>query len=170
MERTVDRAQKELTVSELNQKLQGAAGVILAHNMGLNASDISDLRKKVRGANGRFKVAKNRLISRAIKGTSFEKLDDKLTGPTAIVYGEDIFALTKAVCSFAKGNEKLKIVAGAMGSEILDAKGVDALSKMPSLNELRATIVGLLQAPASKVARVINLYATKDGEGEKAQA
>lgn len=166
----MDRAQKELTVSELNQKLQASNGVVLAHNLGLNAASISDLRKKVRGANGRFKVAKNRLISRAIKGTSFEKLDDKLVGPTAIVYGEDIFALTKAICTFAKGNDKLKVIGGAMGSEIMDAKGIEALSKMPSMNELRATLIGLLQAPASKLARVVNAYATKDGDGEKPQA
>jgi large subunit ribosomal protein L10 len=162
----VNRAQKEQAVSELNQKLQASAGIVLAHNLGLNAADIGDLRKKVRAAKGRFKVAKNTLISRAIKGTSFEKLDDKLVGPTAIVYGEDIFALTKAVCTFTKGNEKLKVVAGAMGSEIMDAAGVETLSKMPSMNELRATIIGLLQAPGTKVARVINLYATKDGSGE----
>jgi large subunit ribosomal protein L10 len=166
----VDRAQKAQTISELNEKLKAANGVVLAHNLGLNAASISDLRKKVRGAGGLFKVAKNRLISRAIQGTSFEKLDDKLTGPTAIVYGEDIFALTKAVCTFAKGNEKLKVVAGAMGSDIMDAAGVEALSKMPSMNELRATIIGLLQAPAGKLARVVNAYATKDGDGEKPQA
>lgn len=163
----VTRAKKAETVADLSQSLQGAAGIVLTHNLGLNAADITDLRKKVRGANGRFKVAKNRLIARALEGTQFKALNDKLVGPTAIVYGEDIFALTKAIAAFAKGNEKLKIVAGAMGSEILDAKGVDTLAKMPSMNELRATIIGLLQAPASKMARVLNAYATKEG-GEKA--
>lgn len=165
----MDRAKKAQTVSDLNQNLQSASGVVLAHNLGLNAADIGDLRKKVRGANGRFKVAKNRLIARALKGTQFDGLDDKLVGPTAIVYGEDIFALTKTIVAFAKANDKLKVVGGAMGSEILDAKGVDALSKIPSLNELRAKIVGLLQAPASKMARVLNAYATKES-GEQPTA
>ncbi len=158
----MDRAQKAQTISDLNQNLQSASGIVLAHNLGLNAADIGDLRKKVRGANGRFKVAKNRLIARALKGTQFDGLNDKLVGPTAIVYGEDIFALTKTIAAFAKANDKLKIIGGAMGSEILDAKGIDTLSKIPSLNELRATLVGLLQAPASKMARVLNAYATKE--------
>jgi len=165
----VDRAQKAQTISDLNQNLQSASGVVLAHNLGLNAADIGDLRKKVRGANGRFKVAKNRLIARALKGTQFDGLNDKLVGPTAIVYGEDIFALTKTIAAFAKANDKLKIIGGAMGSEILDAKGIDTLSKIPSLNELRATLVGLLQAPASKMARVLNAYATKES-GEQPSA
>lgn len=166
----MDRAQKAQAISDLNQSLQSASGVVLAHNLGLNAADMTDLRRKVRGANCRFKVAKNRLIARALEGTQFGGLSDKLVGPTAIVYGEDIFALTKTVCGFAKGNDKLKIVGGAMGSEILDAKGVDTLSKMPSLNELRGMIVGILQAPASKMARVLNAYATKDEAGEQPAA
>jgi len=165
----VDRAQKAQTVSELNQSLQTSAGVVLAHNLGLDAAAITDLRKKVRAANGRFKVAKNRLIARALEGTPFKPLDAKLKGPTAIVYGEDIFALTKAIAAFAKTNDKLKVVGGAMGSEILDEKGVATLASMPSMNELRATIIGLLQAPAGKVARVINAYATKEG-GEQPAA
>ncbi len=166
----VTRAQKAQTVGDLNQNLQKAAGVVLAHTLGLNAADISNLRRKVRGANGRFKVAKNRLIARALEGTQFKALDANLTGPTAIVYGDDIFALTKALVGFAKTNDKLKVIAGAMGSDILDAKAVDALSKMPSLNELRGTIIGLLQAPGSQIARVLNAYATKEGNGEQPAA
>lgn len=165
----MNRAQKAQTVTDLSQNLQTAGGIVLAHNLGLNATDITDVRRKCRAANCRFKVAKNRLVARALKGTQFEGLSDKLVGPTAIVYGEDAFALTKTIAAFAKGNDKLKIIGGAMGSEILDAAGVDALAKMPSLNELRGMIVGLLQAPASKVARVLNAYATKEG-GEDAAA
>ncbi len=165
----MDRAQKAQTISSLGQNLQSAGGLVLVHNLGLNAADIGDLRKKVRGANGLFKVAKNRLIARALEGTQFKALDDKLTGPTALVYGEDFFAISKTIVNFAKGNEKLKVIGGAMGSEIFDAKGVEAMAKMPSLNELRATIVGLLQAPASKMARVLNAYATKES-GEQPTA
>lgn len=165
----MDRAQKAQTISTLGQNLQSAAGLVLVHNLGLNAADIGDLRKKVRGANGLFKVAKNRLIARALEGTQFKALEDKLTGPTALVYGEDFFAISKTIVNFAKGNEKLKVIGGAMGSEVFDAKGVEAMAKMPSLNELRATIVGLLQAPASKMARVLNAYATKES-GEQPTA
>lgn len=159
----MDRAQKKQTVSDLNQSLLASEGVVLAHNLGLNASAIADLRKKVRGANGRFKVAKNRLISLALKGTKFEGLDDKLVGPTAIVYGADPFALTKVIVTFAKGNDKLKVIGGSMDGNVMDAKGVETLAKMPSLNELRGTIIGLLQAPGSQLARVLNAYATKEG-------
>lgn len=164
----MDRAQKAQTVSDLNQSLQAASGVVLTHNLGLNAADIADLRRKVRGANGCFLVAKNRLIALALKGTQYNGLDGQLTGPTAIVYGEDIYALTKTIATFAKGNEKLKIIAGAAGSEIMDAKAVDAMSKLPSMNEMRSMFVGLLQAPASKMARVLNVYATKESGEETA--
>ena len=166
----MDRAQKAQTVGDLNSQLQKSAGVVLAHNLGLNAAEIYSLRNKVRAANGRFQVAKNRLIARALEGTQFKALDAHLKGPTAIVYGEDIFALSKALAAFAKDNEKLKLIGGANGSEILDEKGIKTLASLPSMNELRATIVGLLQAPASKLARVVNAYATKDGEGEKPAA
>jgi large subunit ribosomal protein L10 len=167
---SVDRAQKAQAVNDLNKSLLSANAIVLAHNLGLDAGGITTARRNVRAVDCRFQVAKNRLIARALKGTQFEGLSDKLTGPTVIIYGEDMFALTKAVCAFAKGNDKLKVVAGAMGSEIMDAKGIEALSKMPSMDELRATIVGLLQAPASKVARVLNAYATKDSDGEQPAA
>lgn len=98
----VTRAQKAQTVGDLNQNLQKAAGVVLAHNLGLNAADISNLRRKVRGANGRFKVAKNRLIARALEGTQFKALDANLIGPTAIVYGDDIFRADQGSCWFCK--------------------------------------------------------------------
>lgn len=167
----VTRAQKAETVADLNQNLQKAAGVVLAHNLGLNAADISDLRKKVRGANGRFKVAKNRLIARALEGTQFKALDANLTGPTAIIYGEDIYALTKTIVGFAKANDKLKVIAGASGDEVMDAKGVEAMSKMPSLNEARAMFVGLLQAAPSQLVRVLEAKITKDGgAGDQAAA
>lgn len=167
----VTRAQKAETVADLNQNLQKATGVVLAHNLGLNAADISDLRKKVRGAKARFKVAKNRLIARALEGTQFKALDDKLAGPTAIIYGQDIYALTKTIVGFAKTNEKLKIIGGAAGDEIMDAKGVEAMSKMPSLDEARATLIGLLQAAPSQLVRVLEAKITKDGgAGEQTAA
>lgn len=167
----VTRAQKAETVADLNQNLQKATGIVLAHNLGLNAADISDLRKKVRGAKARFKVAKNRLIARALEGTQFKALDANLTGPTAIIYGEDIYALTKTIVGFAKTNDKLKVVAGATIDEIMDAKGVEAMSKMPSLNEARAALVGILQGAQSQLVRVLEAKITKDGgAGEQTAA
>ncbi len=166
----MDRAQKEQTVSALNKDLLSSDGTVLTHNLGLNAADITDLRRTIRGINGHVLVAKNRLIALALNGTKYEGLKDQLTGPTTIVYGDDIYALTKAVVKFAKNNEKLKIVAGSSGSDIMDAKAVEAMSKLPSLNEMRATFIGLLQAPASKMARVLHVYATKEESGEQPAA
>lgn len=159
----ITRAQKAQTVGDLNQNLQSAAGVVIAHNLGLNAADISDLRKKVRGANGRFKVAKNTLIARALEGTQFKALNANLTGPTAIVFGEDIYALTKTIVGFAKTNDKLKVIAGATSEELMDAKAVEAMSKMPSLNEARAALIGLFQGAPSQLVRVLEAKITKDG-------
>lgn len=166
----MDRAQKEQTVAAFSAEIANAGGMFLAHNLGLRAAATTDLRRKGKAAGAKVQVVKNRLVARAIKGTQYEGLTSQLTGPTVIVYGEDPFALTKFLVGFSKGNDKLKVIGGAMGSEMLDAKAVEALSKMPSLNELRATIVGLLQAPASKMARVLNAYATKDEGGEQPQA
>jgi len=108
-----------------------------------------------------YKVAKNRLAKRAIEGTDYAGLGDFLTGPTALAWSEDPVAAAKASVEFAKANEKLEIVGGSMGSQVLDEAGVKALASMPSLDELRGTIVGLLNAPATKVAQVVNAPANK---------
>ena len=165
----MDRTQKEEQVAYLNNIFTEAQVLVVTQNMGLSVSEVTDLRSKMRDAGGRFKVAKNRLIKLALKNTKYDHISDLFSGPTALAYSSDVIAAPKVVSTFAKTNEKLVIVGGAMGETLLDAKGVDALASLPSLDELRAKIVGIistpatriagvLQAPGGQVARVINSY------------
>jgi len=166
----VDRAQKELSVTDTNQRLMKAEGVLLVENTGLTAFPIADLRRKARKADALFKVAKNRLVIRALEGTQFEELKGQLKGPTAMVICNDTVAAAKTIVAFAKDNPKLKILGGAMGKDIFDAKGIEALSKLPGLNELRGKIIGLLQAPATKLAGVLQAPAGQLARVVKAHA
>ena len=165
----LDRTQKEEQVAYLNNIFSEAQVLVVTQNMGLSVSEVTDLRSKMRDAGGRFKVAKNRLIKLALKNTKYDHISDLFSGPTALAYSSDVIAAPKVVSTFAKTNEKLVIVGGAMGETLLDAKGVDALASLPSLDELRAKIVGIIstpatriagviQAPGGQVARVINSY------------
>ena len=169
----MDRAQKHETVEALNATFGQIAAVVVTRNLGLTVAQSTDLRQKMRDAGASYKVTKNRLARIAIAGTDYEGLGDLLVGPTAFATSPDPVAAAKVVVAFAKTNEKLEIVGGAMGSQILDVNGVKALAELPSLDELRAKIVGLIQAPATKLAqltaapgaqlaRVFNAYATKD--------
>lgn len=167
----MDRAEKQELVSELNAKFQEAEMVVVTHYSGLTVAEISDLRKQMREAGAGFKVTKNRLTRLALKGTKYEGLDDLFTGPTAIAYStDDPVAPAKVAVKFAKDNEKLVVLGGSLGEEVLDVDGVKSLATMPSLDELRAKIVGMistpatriagvLQAPAGQVARVIGAHA-----------
>jgi large subunit ribosomal protein L10 len=169
----VDRAQKEAAVARLNQTLGGVNLVVVTHQTGLTVYESMILRRKVREAGAGFKVTKNRLTRRALEGTKFQALQSLMTGPTALAYSEDPVAAAKVCVEFAKQNEKLTIIGGALGEQLLDVNGVQALAKLPSLDELRGKLVGLLQAPATKVAgvlqapagqlaRVINAYGSQD--------
>ena len=169
----MDRSQKTQAVAELNSTFNEVAVVVVTRNLGMTVKQSTDLRNKAREAGASYKVAKNRLAKIAIDGTDYAVLADLLTGPTALSYSTDPVAAAKVVTDFAKTNDKLEIVGGAMGSMLLDANGVKALASLPSLDELRGKIVGLLQAPAAKLAsitqapaaqlaRVFNAYAEKD--------
>lgn len=156
MERaSVDRAAKEQLVADLNARFAASTVVIVTQQKGLTVAESQALRGAARKAGASYKVTKNRLAKLALKGTQFEGLADLLTGPTALATSEDPVAAAKVCYEFAKKNEKLTIVGGAMGSQILDAKGVESLAVLPSLDELRGKIVGLVQAPATKVAGVL---------------
>ena len=150
----MDRSQKAESVASLNASFAEAGVVVVTRNLGLTVAQSTVLRGKVREAGATYKVAKNRLAKLAIKDTSYEGIGELLTGPTAIAASVDPVAAAKAVVDFAKTNDKLEIVGGAMGATALDANGVKALATMPSLDELRAKIVGLLVAPATKLATV----------------
>ena len=157
----MDRSQKTESVAQLNQVFNEAGVVVVTRNLGLSVAASTELRGKMREAGASYKVAKNRLAKLALKDTQYEGLTDLLTGPTALGYSEDPVAAAKAAVDFAKSNDKLEIVGGSMGGQMLDEAGIKALASMPSLDELRGTIVGLVNAPATKIARVISEPANK---------
>ncbi len=163
-------------VKTLHRSLSGAEAVVVTRQSGMTVAEVGDLRRQMRAAGASFKVTKNRLTRLALKGTRFEGLDGLFTGPTAIAYSHDPVAAAKVAAEFANSNTKLVIVGGGIGEKILDAEGVKALAKLPSLAGLRGRIAGLLQAPAAKlvgvlqapggqVARVLAAHARKGGAG-----
>ena len=152
----MDRAQKAELVAELKQTLNEANVVVVTRNLGLTVAQSTTLRNRMRDAGARFKVTKNRLALIALEGTPYQSIGDLLTGPTALATSSDPVAAAKAAVDFAKTNDRLEIVGGAMGDTLLDVNGVKALAELPSLDELRARLVGLIQAPATKIARTIN--------------
>ena len=138
----MDRSGKELLVTDLQNALSGANLVVITKQAGLTVAEVSDLRRKMRTAGAGYKVAKNRLAQRALKGTKYEGLDKLFKGPTAIAYSSDPVAAAKVAVAFAKSNEKLTIVGGSMGTDVLGPEGITALATLPSLDELRAKLVG----------------------------
>ena len=157
----MDRSQKAESVAQLNAVFNEVGLVVVTRNLGLSVAQATDLRTKMREAGASYKVAKNRLAKLALKDTQYQGLEEYLTGPTALAWSADPVAAAKAAVDFAKTNDKLEIVGGAMGSTQLDAAGIKALAAMPSLDELRAKIVGLVNAPATKVAQLVNAPAAK---------
>ncbi len=157
----MDRSQKADAVAQLSDVFKESGVVVVTRNLGLTVDQSTALRTKMREAGASYKVAKNRLAKLALKDTDYEGIDEYLTGPTALGYSEDPVAAAKAVVEFAKTTDKLEIVGGSMGAQKLDEAGVRSLASMPSLDELRGTIVGLVNAPATKIARVVNEPAAK---------
>jgi large subunit ribosomal protein L10 len=178
LEKAVNRSEKAESISALNQIFKDANLMVVTRQSGLTVQEVTDLRRKVRAAGASYKVAKNRLMLRALEGTAFTALGSMFTGPTAIAYSKDPVAAAKVIATFAKDNEKLTIVGGALGENTLDVAGVQALATLPSLDALRGKIIGLIQAPATKiagvlaapagqVARVFSAYGAKE-DGAKA--
>lgn len=152
---SVDRAQKEELVGTLHDVFSNAGVVVVAHYSGLNVADMTQLRRQMREAGGTLRVAKNRLAKRALEGTQIGGIAELLSGPTCIAFSDDPVAAPKVAANFAKEHEQLVILGGAMGEVMLDAAAVKSLASLPSLDELRAKLVGLLQAPAGKIAQVV---------------
>ena len=152
----MDRSQKADLVDELKQVFTETSVVVVTRNLGLSVAQSTELRLKMRDAGAQFKVAKNRLALIALDGTRYSPIGDLLKGPTALATSTDPVAAAKVAVDFAKTNDKFEIVGGTMGDTVLDVDGIKALAALPSLDELRATIVGLIQAPASKIARTVN--------------
>ena len=157
----MDRAEKQEAITELNGVFKSANVVVVAHYSGLTVAQMQSLRKQMRQAGASVKVAKNRLAKIALEGTDAASIAPLLKGPTLIAYSGDPVAAPKVANDFAKTNERLVILGGAMGKTALDVNGVKALASLPSLDELRAKIVGLVQAPATKIAQVVNAPASK---------
>lgn len=151
----MDRTQKKEFIDTLNKSVAAASVVLVAHYKGLTVAEMTDLRVKIRNTGAGFKVTKNKLTQRALKGTKFEQISAMFVGPTAIAYSSDPVTVAKVITEFAKVNEKLVVLGGAFGDTMLDTKGIVNLSKLPSLDELRAKIVGLIQAPAQRIASIL---------------
>lgn len=169
----MDRAQKQELVSHLHGVFSSTAVIVVAHYKGLKVSEITDLRARMREAGAGFKVTKNRLTKLALKGTDSQAIADLFEGPTAIGYSDDPVAAPKILSEFAKSNDKLVILGGAMGATVLDPDGVKTLAELPSLDELRAKLLAMIQtpatrlaqvtaAPAGQLARVFGAYGSKD--------
>jgi large subunit ribosomal protein L10 len=152
----MDRSQKSDLVDQLKHVFSETSVVVVTRNHGLTVDQSTDLRNKMRDAGAQFKVAKNRLALIALDGSRYKPIGDLLKGPTALATSTDPVAAAKVAVEFAKTNDKLEIVGGAMGDTVLDVDGVKALAALPSLDELRGTLIGLIQAPASKIARTVN--------------
>ncbi len=168
----MERAEKTSAVASLNQVFKTAGVIVVAHNKGLTATQVLDLRNKMAAAGATVRVAKNSLTKIALVGTDANGISPLLVGPIMLAYGDDPVTAPKIAADFAKANDKFVLLGGALGTTILDADAVKALAALPSLDQLRAKLLGMLQtpatriaavvaAPAGQVARVINAYATK---------
>lgn len=157
----MERAAKRELVTTLNDVFTNTGVVVVAHYSGLTVAEMQKLRSQMKQAGATVKVAKNRIAKIALEGTDVASISDLLKGPTLLAYSSDPVAAPKVAVDFAKGNDKLVILGGAMGTTALNTDGVKALATLPSLDELRAKIVGLVNAPATKIAQVVNAPAAK---------
>ena len=171
----MDRGQKQLLTTSLHQDLADTVCVVVTHQSGLSVDEVTQLRRQMKRAGARYRVTKNRLVRRALAGTPFEALAPLFTGPTAIAFSHDPVAAAKTAVEYANRNNKLTIVGGGLSGQLLDQAGVRALATLPSLDELRGRIIGLIQAPTQKLAvllqtpggqlaRVLAAHA-REGEG-----
>ena len=175
----MDRTEKREFVAELNQALAVTSMIVVTRNQGLTVAEATDLRRKMRASGSTFKIAKNRLTNLALEGTPFDGIRPMLKGPVALAWSTDPVAVAKTAVEFAKTNEKFVLVGGALGAQTLNADGIKALAELPSLDALRGKLLGLIQAPGTKIAgilaapagqlaRVFGAYARRDEEPAEA--
>jgi large subunit ribosomal protein L10 len=151
----LDRTEKRDFVASLASVFAETSMVVVTRNKGLAVAEVTDLRRRMRAAGVTYKVAKNRLTALALEGTSFDGIKPLLKGPTALAWSADAVAVAKVAVEFAKTNEKLVVLGGALGTQTLDASGIKALSELPSLDELRGKLLGMLQTPATRIAGIL---------------
>ena len=175
----MNRTEKQAIVADLNATLAAAASVVVTHYRGIDVAEMGELRREMCQAGARFRVTKNRLLKRAVEGTPYSRLDGLFQGPTAIAYSGDPMAAAKAAVACARKNAKLVVLGGAMGDTVLDEAGVKAVAALPSLDELRARFIALLDTPATRLAAVLQapggqlarvLAAWAEADGGDAQA
>jgi large subunit ribosomal protein L10 len=173
----LDRAKKQELTATLHRDLSETVCVVVTHQTGLSVAEVTQLRRQMRSAGASYRVTKNRLVLRALEGTAFAELAPLFTGPTAIAFSQDPVAAAKAAVEYANRNAKLTIVGGGLSGQLLDQAGVKALAVLPSLDELRSKIIGLINAPATKLAvllktpggqlaRVLAAHAEAGGVGQ----
>lgn len=158
----MNRDEKTQLLAELKQLFNDSEILVVSHYKGLTVAQISALRNNIREAGAGFRVTKNRITRLALKDTKFEGLTDLFVGPTAIAFAGDPISACKACVEFAKGNEKLIVIGGAMGAAVLSVEEIQRYASIPSMDELRAKLIGLLQAPAAQLARVTKAYSEKE--------
>ncbi len=175
----MDRTEKHAFVASLAEAFANTSFVVVTRNVGLTVAEVTDLRRRMRASGSTYRVAKNRLATRALDGTRFDGIRPLLKGPTALAWNRDPVAVAKTAVEFARTNEKFVVLGGALGTQLLDAAGVRALSELPSLEALRAgllgmlntpatRIAGILQAPGGQIARVLAAFARKDAANDGA--
>ena len=158
----MNREDKSKFVEEIKEKINGKASLIVVHYQGMTVQQMGSLRGEMHKSGVSLQIVKNRLMKIAIQNSDFEKIADKFTGPVAIAFADDSISAAKVLSKFAKTNEHLKIIAGVVDNELVDISKIEYLASIPSLDEVRAKIIGLISAPASKVARVLNIYGSKN--------
>ena len=157
----MDKQSKKIIVKELKESFESSSGVIVTHYLGLNSSELSDLRSQINSVGAKFCVAKNSLAKLASKSTDFESLNNFFTGPTALVFSEDALAGIKVIKKFSDKNEKLKFVTASLDKQVIELKEFETLAKLPSIEELRAKIIGCITAPHQQLISVLNAPATE---------
>lgn len=150
----MQKNEKQTFVSEISNAVSQSSAIFVTQQSGLTVAEVTDLRRQVKGVGASIKVAKNTLVKIALEGTQYSFLQDHFTGPTAMTFANDPVAVAKILVKFATGNEKLKVIAGAIGANKLNASEIERLSQLPSLDEIRATLVALIVTPATRIARI----------------
>lgn len=158
----MNREEKTLLLNEMNELISNSEAVVISHYRGLTVAEMGELRKKARELGAELRVTKNRITRLALKGTKFEGLDEFFKGPTVMAYSKDPISACKLCVEFAKANEKFAVVGGALSSGVLSMAEVERLATIPSMEELRARLIGLLQTPGSQLARVAKAYSEKE--------